>query len=221
MTADYVPELQAFYEERLKHVLYTDGTPVQEGDKIRYHQAPGGLLQHGDWQYGIAVLHEFPLGDTTATEMVLEADGKHYNLCGHVIERTEWTEDDWTWARDLKPGDVYYRQQYTGPDIAVTIIERLPDAEDRFGRTMMAFKCRREDLGREGTDLFGPEGKVHRAPWKLRCKHCGVAVTLDPREVGIGREPDGLAYCTDPLPKGVSQFPPCPNPNGTGHEVDQ
>jgi hypothetical protein len=24
--------------------LYTDGTPVQEGDRVRYHQCPGGLL---------------------------------------------------------------------------------------------------------------------------------------------------------------------------------
>ena len=33
---------------------YTDGTPVQQGDSIRYHQAPGGLLPHGDWDYGTA-----------------------------------------------------------------------------------------------------------------------------------------------------------------------
>ncbi|MBO0676816.1 hypothetical protein JRC04_05005 [Mycolicibacterium sp. S2-37] len=24
--------------------LYTDGTPVREGDRVRYHQTPGGLM---------------------------------------------------------------------------------------------------------------------------------------------------------------------------------
>lgn len=37
---------------------YTDGSEVAEGDSIRYHQAPGGLMPHGDWQYGVA--RKFP-----------------------------------------------------------------------------------------------------------------------------------------------------------------
>lgn len=34
---------------------YTDGTPVEEGDSIRYHQAPGGILPAStEWKYGTA-----------------------------------------------------------------------------------------------------------------------------------------------------------------------
>lgn len=34
---------------------YTDGTPVEEGDRIRYRQAPGGILPaSGGWTYGVA-----------------------------------------------------------------------------------------------------------------------------------------------------------------------
>lgn len=38
---------------------YTDGTPVGEGDSIRYHQAPGGMLPAStEWTYGTA--RKFP-----------------------------------------------------------------------------------------------------------------------------------------------------------------
>lgn len=38
---------------------YTDDTPVQEGDKIRFKQAPGGILPASDeWVYGTA--EKFP-----------------------------------------------------------------------------------------------------------------------------------------------------------------
>lgn len=42
--------------------LYTDGTPVQEGDRVRYHQHPGGMMapeSNSDgtvkWHTGFAV----------------------------------------------------------------------------------------------------------------------------------------------------------------------
>lgn len=37
---------------------YTDGTPVQEGDRVRYRQTPGGLLSRGGWTEGVAVPYE-------------------------------------------------------------------------------------------------------------------------------------------------------------------
>lgn len=77
-------------------VTYTDGTPVQEGDHIRYHQAPGGLLspprrfRNGErtlWTEGVAVMPEDD-GSIFGNAMVLRAeDGRHYHLLGHVIER--------------------------------------------------------------------------------------------------------------------------------------
>lgn len=77
----------AWYKSR-EDVTYTDGTQVQDGDKARYHQAPGGLLPHGDWKYGVIVA--MPAPHPGATEYVLKDDenGRLYNLYSHVIERT-------------------------------------------------------------------------------------------------------------------------------------
>ena len=63
---------------------YTDGSMVSDGDAIRFHQAPGGiLLASMEWQHGIAVPSErFGL-----PSLVLESHGRRYNLFGHVIER--------------------------------------------------------------------------------------------------------------------------------------
>lgn len=62
--------------------VYADGTPVAAGDKIRYRQAPGGLLARSEaWKYGTAVPHP------SDGEMVLEADGRHYGLFSHEIEK--------------------------------------------------------------------------------------------------------------------------------------
>lgn len=62
--------------------LYADGSPVKPGDKIRYRQAPGGLMARDEaWTYGTAV--PFPQDG----ELVLEADGRYYMLFGHEIER--------------------------------------------------------------------------------------------------------------------------------------
>jgi hypothetical protein len=82
-------ELRAWYRSR-QSVTYTDGTQVQEGDPIRYHQAPGGLMAHGDWRYGTAV--RLPVRHMGTWELVLQdADGRHYSLYGHVIERHDPT----------------------------------------------------------------------------------------------------------------------------------
>jgi hypothetical protein len=75
---------------------YTDGTLVRHGDKIRYHQAPGGLLPPGAgadgdiWNYGTAV-------EVADGEVIIEVERGPYagpwnrcNLHGHVIER--WAE---------------------------------------------------------------------------------------------------------------------------------
>lgn len=79
------PDVKAWRKAR-ENVTYMDGTRVQEGDHIRYHQAPGGLMPHGDWRYGVAV----PDPDPNYGELVLRADnGRHYGLFGHVIERAQ------------------------------------------------------------------------------------------------------------------------------------
>lgn len=87
--SDRDAELAAWYRQR-ENVTYTDGTPVAEGDRIRYHQAPGGLMAHGDWRYGVAARlpeshqgRRFPINELH----LLADDGFHYNLYGHVIER--------------------------------------------------------------------------------------------------------------------------------------
>lgn len=65
---------------------YTDGTQVTAGDRVRYRQAPGGILPPStEWRYGTAVV-----SDHCSGTLVLAADdGRRYNLLGHIIERVE------------------------------------------------------------------------------------------------------------------------------------
>lgn len=87
--------------------LYTDGSPVREGDRIRYHQAPGGLLPppsdaHGNvlWTTGTAVhdsmlsvppelRRKAELAGNPYQELVLRTEeGRKYMITGgHIIER--------------------------------------------------------------------------------------------------------------------------------------
>lgn len=86
--------------------LYTDGTRVREGDRVRYRQAPGGLLPPPSdadgkalWQEGVAV--KFPHGQrgyersaarggVDPDELHLLADnGRHYRMAPHIIERLD------------------------------------------------------------------------------------------------------------------------------------
>lgn len=76
------PDVIAWRKAR-ENVTYTDGTRVQEGDNIRYHQAPGGLMPHGDWRYGVAAY----VPKSGSRELLLLSEGRYYNLFGHVIER--------------------------------------------------------------------------------------------------------------------------------------
>lgn len=73
---------------------YTDGTPVQEGDRIRYHQTPGGLLPHGDWTYGTAAkvpthYRQAPyVGAYLDPDELYLFDGQRYfHMAPHIIER--------------------------------------------------------------------------------------------------------------------------------------
>lgn len=68
-----------------ENVTYTDGTRVKEGDRIRYHPAPGGILPHGDWHYGVAAY--MPDERRDSDELFLLDNGRYYYLFGHVIER--------------------------------------------------------------------------------------------------------------------------------------
>lgn len=83
---------------------YGDGTPVQEGDHIRYHQAPGGLMsppmhfRNGEftpWTEGVAVMIERPTQSIFGKhEIVLEDEaGRRYGLVSHVIERLPQTKN--------------------------------------------------------------------------------------------------------------------------------
>lgn len=78
------PDVIAWRKAR-ENVTYTDGTRVQEGDSIRYHQAPGGLMARGDWRYGVAAY--IPWDSNYAGELHLLSEGRFYILYGHVIER--------------------------------------------------------------------------------------------------------------------------------------
>jgi hypothetical protein len=63
--------------------VYADGEVVREGDKIRYRQAPGGMLPRSEaWTYGTAVA-SFDDGGI----VLRAADDRRYNLLGHEIER--------------------------------------------------------------------------------------------------------------------------------------
>lgn len=74
---------------------YTDGTAVRVGDRIRYHQAPGGLMAPASdadgyvWTYGVAVALGPEYG-SRPNELHLEAaNGRRYGIYGHVIERAD------------------------------------------------------------------------------------------------------------------------------------
>lgn len=91
-----------------RRATYTDGSLVQEGDRIRYHQALGGLMSpsvdaNGSmWKYGTAV-RLYQSDDERADaikrmhdvdELVIQLDpeyctvwGSRCHLFGHVIER--------------------------------------------------------------------------------------------------------------------------------------
>lgn len=79
---------------------YTDGDEVIEGDRIRYRQAPGGLMApSSDWLEGVAVkMQEFADdperrrraldNGIDVDELVLDAgDGGRYSIVGHIVER--------------------------------------------------------------------------------------------------------------------------------------
>lgn len=88
---------------RYRRATYTDGELVKEGDYLRYHQAPGGLMAAPEgWNYGTAVkipAYENPEKRKEDAEYGIDVDqlvlrcesgpyaGSHCNLFGHVIER--------------------------------------------------------------------------------------------------------------------------------------
>ena len=86
-------EMADWYRWRAALVLYTDGTPVQAGDRIRYHQAPGGMLPHGDWVYGVAPHlpeeQRYRRGFAIDELYLLTDNGRMLGLASHVIERDE------------------------------------------------------------------------------------------------------------------------------------
>jgi hypothetical protein len=93
----------------MRRPTYSDGSLVVEGDRLRYHQALGGMMppgadENGDiWNYGVAVKIPAYASDSDrreraashgrdVDELVLRCEsgpykGSHCNLFGHVIER--------------------------------------------------------------------------------------------------------------------------------------
>lgn len=93
--------------------LYTDGTPVNEGDRVRYHQTPGGLMAPATnsdgtikWHTGTAVKLPWYQGAENAEkrasairagidpdELTCEYDtpsvwgGGYGHMACHIIER--------------------------------------------------------------------------------------------------------------------------------------
>lgn len=100
---------QAMAEIQLRRPEYADGTPVSEGDRIRYHQALGGLMAPGSdadgniWNYGTAVKIPDYANDPQARaqamahgidvdELVIQVESGPYKgswstIYGHVIEK--------------------------------------------------------------------------------------------------------------------------------------
>ncbi|MEB3023057.1 MULTISPECIES: hypothetical protein [Mycolicibacter] len=90
---------------------YTDGSVVQPGDRVRYHQTPGGLMSPETeldgsikWHYGTAKPH--PRHQERRVEMLAAYeqedwrqdpdelychgdDGRWYHMAPHIIERVE------------------------------------------------------------------------------------------------------------------------------------
>lgn len=83
---------------------YTDGTSVQEGDRIRFKQASGGILPPSEeWRYGVArpdrrnpevqelhAAYAARMGiDFNRDELYLFDDGRYFNIVGHIVERAQ------------------------------------------------------------------------------------------------------------------------------------
>lgn len=90
---------------------YTDGSPVQRGDRVRYHQHPGGILAPDTdldgnirWHYGtaeplpwyqerreemLAAYHQGKRGLDPDELHCHGDDGHWYHMAPHVIERCE------------------------------------------------------------------------------------------------------------------------------------
>jgi len=63
---------------------YYDGTELAAGDRVRYRQAPGGILPASpEWTYGTAEVSNHCQG----TLDLAGDDGRRYHLLGHIIER--------------------------------------------------------------------------------------------------------------------------------------
>ena len=61
---------------RTRIATYTDGTPVREGDRIRYQQTPGGLIPaSGEWTYGIAAKRPYSDEERASMEAFNEKQG--------------------------------------------------------------------------------------------------------------------------------------------------
>lgn len=100
--------------------LYTDGTPVAEGDFVRYHQTPGGLMAPPSnldgsikWDHGVAIKYPYSVEQRERMLARIEREGygvdpdelhlygkggwcnadgySYFHMAPHIIERWEPT----------------------------------------------------------------------------------------------------------------------------------
>ncbi|MBS4102389.1 hypothetical protein [Tsukamurella paurometabola] len=66
---------------------------------------------------------------------------------------------------DVRPGDTFthyvYRADGKGMGVKVTILRVDGMTEDRFGRPMHKWWCKRDDTGAEGWFTWGPSADIH------------------------------------------------------------
>lgn len=105
--AEFVADLEEKVEqfERTRIATYIDGSEVKEGDKIRYRQAPGGLLaSSGEWRYGVAFKRPIVPEELARIrafnekqgyvlldpdELYLKEGNRLYYIVGHQVEKVD------------------------------------------------------------------------------------------------------------------------------------
>ena len=81
---------------------YTDGSTVQEGDHIRFKQAPGGILPvDSEWKYGVAKMKPYSDVERQRIEKYNADQGE---ICINLDELYLYKEESYY----SQPIDVYY-----------------------------------------------------------------------------------------------------------------
>jgi len=97
--------------------FYTDGSEVKEGDRVRYHQTPGGLLSPETnldgsikWHEGIA--EKYPRSDEERARLLERGIMDPDELHCHKFERSVWGEWGHMAPHIIEPLDGYPPDRY-------------------------------------------------------------------------------------------------------------